>query len=190
MFKSPLSRAGIAARGRKARRAAMLAAVLPLVVPVAQASAHVVLETKEAPAHSFFRAPFLVGHGCDGSSTIAIEITIPDGVTGVKPMPKPGWTLSITDAPYAQPLQVHGKTVTSGVKTVSWSGGPLPDAWTDEFFLTMQLPDRPAGTVLHFPVVQRCESGTRNWTDIAEPGAAAPPTKSPAPALTLIARAP
>src|ERR1700761_5206918 len=132
-----------------ARAAAGLAlAGLAIASPV---SAHVVLEAHEAPAHSYFKAQFLAGHGCDGSSTVSIEVTIPEGVVGVKPMPKPGWTLTIADGAYAHPQQVHGKTVSSGVASVTWSGGPLPDAWADEFTLMAQLPDRPAGAGVLFP---------------------------------------
>lgn len=154
------------------------------------ASAHVTLEAHEAPAHSYFKAQFLAGHGCDGAATTSIQVTIPEGVVGVKPMPKPGWTLTIADAPYAHPLQVHGKTVTSGVATVTWTGGPLPDAWSDEFALVAQLPDLPAGTVLYFPVLQQCEGAVKHWDQIPGVAGAVPPLKHPAPALSLTARAP
>lgn len=154
------------------------------------ASAHVTLEAREAPAHSFFKAQFLAGHGCNGAATTSIQVTIPEGVVGVKPMPKPGWTLTVADGPYIHPLQVHGKTVTAGVRSVTWRGGLLPDAWADEFVLVAQLPDLPVGTVIYFPVVQQCEGTVEHWDQIPGVAGAAPPLKNPAPALTLTARAP
>ena len=154
------------------------------------ASAHVTLEAHDAPAHSYFRAQFLAGHGCDGAATTSIQVSIPEGVVGVKPMPKSGWTLTTADGPYSHPVQVHGKTVTSGVVTVTWTGGPLPDAWSDEFMLVAQLPDLPAGTIVYFPVVQQCEGAVKHWDQIPGVAGAVPPLKNPAPALMLTARAP
>lgn len=163
---------------------------LLFVAAMSPAAAHVVLEAHEAPAHGGFKAQFLAGHGCDGAATTSIQVMIPDGVTGVKPMPKPGWNLTIAEGPYAHPLQVHGKTVTSGVASVTWSGGHLPDAWADEFNLMVQLPDRPPGTIVYFPVVQQCGDITRRWDQIPGVAGATPPLKLPAPALTLTAHAP
>jgi uncharacterized protein YcnI len=71
------------------------------------------------------------------------------------------------------------------VASVTWSGGPLPDVWADEFALVLQLPDRPPGTVLYFPTTQRCENGNRSWAQIPGSDGAASPLKEPAPALTL-----
>jgi periplasmic copper chaperone A len=157
---------------------------------LSSADAHVILEGHEAPAYSYFKAQFLAGHGCDGAATTSIQVTIPEGVVGVKPMPKPGWTLTMANGPYAHPQKLFGKTVTSGVATVIWSGGPLPDAWSDEFTLMAQLPDQPAGTVLYFPVVQQCEGAVKHWDQIPGVAGAVPPLKNPAPALSLTPHAP
>ncbi len=181
---------GRAMRGRSARPYAAVAGLLLLAGHSADACAHVTLETREAPARSFFKGRFLVSHGCAGSPTVSIQVTVPAGVVGVKPMPKPGWTLTVADGPYAHPVQLHGKTVASGVLSVTWSGGSLPDAWADEFTLVAQLPDQPAGTVLYFPVVQQCESGIRHWTELPGAAGAVPSSKEPAPALSLTVPAP
>ena len=75
----------------KAYAAAVAVAVLCVT---GSAQAHVVLESKQAPAGSTYKAVLQVGHGCEGSPTKSIRVQIPEGVIAVKPMPKPGWELS------------------------------------------------------------------------------------------------
>ena len=52
------------------------------------ASAHITLENREATVGTFYKAVFAVPHGCAGSATVKIRVQIPEGVIGVKPMPK------------------------------------------------------------------------------------------------------
>jgi uncharacterized protein YcnI len=132
-------------------------------VPVALA--HVTLEASEAPANSFHRAVFRIPHGCEGSPTVAIRVRIPDGVTGVKPQPKPGWTVSIEESNLGPSRQaLDGEKTAEIVKEVSWSGGNLPDGRYDEFAMEMRLPPA-SGTVLVFPVIQQCEIGVNRWIE-------------------------
>lgn len=162
---------------------ALSAAVLPVT-----AAAHATLEVQQAPSGSYYKAVIRIGHGCDGSATTAIRVRIPEGMVSVKPMPKPGWTLSTVEGPYATPFVSHGKTITKGVTEVTWSGGPLPDAFYDEFVFQAKLPEKPAGTVIHVPVVQECDKGVNRWIEIPEPGKTAHDYKEPAPSLTLTAK--
>lgn len=165
---------------------ALGAGFLCLALAAGSASAHVVLETREAPAGSYYKAVLKVGHGCDGAATTAIRVRVPDGVVGVKPMPKPGWTLSTKEGEYAQAYESHGRTITHGVTEVAWTGGSLPDSWYDEFVFQAVLPKQPAGTVLYFPVVQECEKGAHRWIEIPEAGKTAADYREPAPGLTLV----
>ena len=68
------------------------------------AQAHVVLQDPAAAAGAGYRATFTVGHGCEGTATTAIRVSIPEGFQGAKPMPKPGWTLAIRSARLAKPV--------------------------------------------------------------------------------------
>src|SRR3954468_21882299 len=116
--------------------------------------AHVSLETRQAPVGSSYKAVFKVPHGCAGSPTTKIRVQIPEGVIGVKPMPKPGWTIETVRSGYSGSYQLHGSTVSEGVREVAWSGR-LSDENYDEFVLSVFLagslkPD----TTLYFPVVQ------------------------------------
>jgi periplasmic copper chaperone A len=60
------------------------ATVLAAAFTAISAAAHVVAEPNKGPAGGYFRTFFRVTHGCHGSPTIAVRITIPDGVQSVK----------------------------------------------------------------------------------------------------------
>jgi uncharacterized protein YcnI len=62
------------------------------------AAAHVTLEKRQAPVGSYYKAVFAVPHGCAGSPTIKLRVQIPEGVIGIKPMPKRGWTVETVTA--------------------------------------------------------------------------------------------
>ena len=163
-----------------------LAAALGATLAASSASAHITLQNREAPVGSFYKAVFVVPHGCAGSATTKIRVQIPEGVIGVKPMPKPGWNVETVKAKYVAPYDFHGAKLTEGVKEVAWSGGKLPDDFYDEFvistFLTGTLkPD----TMLYFPTVQECEQGVSRWIDIPADPAHAHDSKWPAPGVKL-----
>ena len=157
-----------------------------------QAAAHVTLEKRQAPVGSYYKAVFAVPHGCAGSPTVKLRVQIPEGVIGIKPMPKAGWTLETVKGKYAAEYEHHGSKVSEGVKEVVWSGGKVVDDNYDEFvfssFLTTGLkPD----TTLYFPVVQECEQGVSRWIDIPSSeghSGHGPGSKTPAPGLKLIAK--
>jgi periplasmic copper chaperone A len=165
-----------------------LGAALFCLAGSSAALAHATLETKEAPASSFYKAVIRIGHGCEGTATTSIRVQIPEGVIAVKPMPKPGWELITKEGQYAQAYDYYDEKLTKGVTEVSWTGGSLPDAWYDEFVFRARLPDRPPGTVIHFPIVQQCEKGVHRWIEIPEPGKTADDYMEPAPGVTLTAK--
>lgn len=156
--------------------------VSPLLLAALNVHAHIVLEQKSATAGSYYKATFMVGHGCDGSPTTGIDIEMPEPMAVVKPMPKPGWQLTTQTAPLATPMSLHGKPITETVNRVIWKGGPLPDGHYDEFVLLLQLPLRSG--LLHFKVAQSCESGRSDWVEIPMRGQTGR-MQLPAPALEL-----
>ena len=159
------------------------------VLAAAPAFGHITLEGREATIGASYKAVFVVPHGCAGSATTKIRVQIPEGVIGVKPMPKAGWSLEAIKGKYASEYDFHGAKLSEGVKEVVWSGGKLPDDFYDEFvvrtFLTNTL--KP-GAMLYFPVVQECEQGVSRWIDIPADPAYAHDSKSPAPGVKLIAK--
>ena len=151
------------------------------------AAAHVSLENRQASVGSYYKAVFAVPHGCSGSVTTKVRVQIPEGVIGIKPMPKPGWNLETIKGKYAAQYELHGAKLTEGVKEVVWSGGKLADDHYDEFVMATFLTDRlKPNTTLYFPVVQECEQGVSRWIDIPAPGAGHSHAKSPAPGVKLV----
>jgi periplasmic copper chaperone A len=153
----------------------------------APAAAHVTLDLAEAPADSYVRVAVRVPHGCSGAATTGLRLQIPPGLRGVKPAPKPGWTLVTMPGEVggvaAGPAGEHGGEGPA-IKEVAWRGGPLPDDRFDEFLLLFRTPPAP-GETLWFPLVQECEGGAvARWIERPQPGQPRP--ARPAWALRLV----
>ena len=129
-----------------------------------------------------------VGHGCDGSATTGITVTLPAGFNGAQPMPKAGWTLTTRVGKLAQPYDSHGKTVTDGVLEISWAAkgdeNALPDAFYDEFVLRGTTPTKPGP--LWFKVVQTCGKGSATWVEVPASGISTKGLKNPAALLEVL----
>jgi uncharacterized protein YcnI len=161
-----------------------LGAIVMFTAPTV-ATAHVALKSAEAPAGSTYEAVLGVGHGCEGSPTVAIRVQIPEGVVGVKPVPKPGWELETRVEAFAEPVEAGHETYTEGVREIVWSGGNLPDEWYDTFAFRGRLPDAEPGTMVYFPVVQECVEGVSRWIEM--PTGNGEDHGSPAPMVTISA---
>jgi uncharacterized protein YcnI len=158
-----------------------------MIFTASSATAHITLETHEATIGSSYKAVFVVPHGCAGSATVKIRVQIPEGVIGVKPMPKAGWNVEAIKGKYAADYDFHGTKISEGVREVVWSGGKLPDDNYDEFVVSTFLTDglKP-NSMLYFPTVQECEQGVSRWIDIPAEGAVRAHDKSPAPGVMLM----
>jgi uncharacterized protein YcnI len=164
-----------------------LAAAFALALTPYNAFAHPGLQPREAKVGASHRIVISIPHGCDGSATIRMRVVIPEGVIGVKPMLRPGWSITTVRGPYARSYpHYHGQTLTGGVKEVIWSGR-LPDDLFDDFVFSAFLSDTlPAGQKLYFPVTQECEKGEKHWSEMPAPGQDAHALTSPAPGVTLL----
>ncbi len=149
---------------------------------------HAVLERKEATPNSAYRGIIQIMHGCEGSATTSISVTIPEGVIGAKPMPKPGWEVTTTKGAYAKSYQSFHGQVSEGVKTITWSGGNLPDDQVDEFTFFARISDAFApGATVNFPIDQECSKGSLHWVEIPADGQDAHALKTPAPGIRIVA---
>ena len=156
-----------------------------------QTQAHVVVDPKTAIAGDYSKVVFRVGHGCDGSPTTKIMITIPDGILGLKPQVKPGWKIGIKKEKLATPAMLHGKEILEVPREITWSGGPLPDEHMDEFGMSFKAPEAAGDLV--FKVLQTCKKGSNHWSDapmMEHAGHTMPMSSFPAPVLRLIEKAP
>lgn len=148
------------------------------------AFAHASLEQKVAKAGATTKITLRVPHGCDGAATDTVRISLPDGFYAAQPMPKAGWTLETETGAYAKPYDNHGTEMAEGLREVVWSGGHLADAWYDEFIVRGVVgADVAPGSVLYFPSVQNCGSGSVDWTDTS----GSHDVPNPAPSLKIVA---
>ena len=128
------------------RSAAGASSLLIAAVALANpASAHMGIEAHGATLTAGKGATIFLrpGHGCMGQATNTLTVTIPDGVTGVKPQQKAGWVTSTSPT------------------TVSWTGGALPDDQFDDFGIKLTFPALPAGVKsapVYFKAVQVCDA--------------------------------
>jgi periplasmic copper chaperone A len=150
------------------------------------AHAHIVLEQQTAQAGSYYKATLRVTHGCNGSATKSIQVTLPPGFRGARPMPKPGWSVDAPKIKLDMPYESHGRTITEDVAVITFSGGPLPDAHFDEFAVFGKLPDAPG--MLYFKVMQVCEQGQNDWAAIPQAGKTLRDYATPAAALQVTKR--
>jgi uncharacterized protein YcnI len=161
-------------------------ALCALLAGTTAAGAHITLEKDEAPVGASYKAVFRVTHGCDGAPTIGLRIVIPEGLVGVKPMPKPGWRIGASKSSYARAYEhLHGRTLSEGVTEVTWRGGELPNDFVDEFALFgFVAREMKGGETLRFPVTQECAGGkTVEWSEVPKNDGDHP--DRPAPGLTL-----
>lgn len=150
-----------------------LAALLAL--PALPAAAHVELEKAEATPGATFKAVLKVGHGCDGSPTTALRVSLPDELAAITPLPKTGWTAAFeTETIGDKPARV-----------LVWRGGPLPDASKESFAFLTDIPAPLAGRAFLLPVVQQCVAGEKRWTEPAS--ASGKEAANPAPLLKVAA---
>ena len=161
-----------------------------VIFPLAQA--HIVLSEPKAIAGSYYKATLRVGHGCNGSATTGLTVQVPAGFQGAKPQPKFGWAVVTRQAKLATPYNSHGKTVTDDVVELRWTAvskdASLPDEQFDEFAFMGRLPD-DAGS-MWFKVLQTCENGQNDWSEIPASGVSTRGLKTPAALLDIQAVVP
>lgn len=138
--------------------------LLALAAPLS-ASAHVGVTASTTAAGSYSILTFGVGHGCEGSPTTTIAISIPEAITSVTPTVNPNWTISkvmeTLDTPIAQE---EGDPITERVAQVVYTATtPLAADQRDTFELSLPLVGEE-GDVLEFPTLQTCVVGETNWS--------------------------
>lgn len=161
---------------------------LAAVLCASAAQAHVSVDPPQAVTGTTVKAALRVTHGCEGTATHTVQLRIPDGLRGAKPMPKAGWTLSIRKAPLAQPYESHGRTISEDTVEVTWTArsrdDALPDWAYNEFVVRGQV-IASAGP-LWFAVRQVCEKGSWDWSERPASGTSTRGLKAPAAAMEVL----
>jgi uncharacterized protein YcnI len=157
-----------------------------LALAVAPASAHVTISPDTTAAGSYAVLTVSVPHGCDGSATTKIAISMPEEIPQVTATRNPYWDLEVESEPLDEPIEdAHGNQITERESVVVYTAKePLLDPVRDSLELSVQLP-HSVGETLAFPVVQTCEEGETSWTEVAEEGQDAEELEHPAPLVTI-----
>lgn len=134
-----------------------------LILMSTPAMAHIVASPDTAPSGAWFRTALRVGHGCKGSDTTRITVMVPDNILIIKPQVKSGWKIDVQKRKLDKPVAGPHGPISEVTEKISWIGN-LPDAYFDEFGLSMKLPETTKTIVL--PVLQECKKGQMLWKDI------------------------
>ncbi|MCK9247940.1 MAG: YcnI family protein [Solirubrobacteraceae bacterium] len=162
---------------------ASVVATAALALP-ATAAAHVTIQPTELPAEGYARVELAVPHGCEASPTTSLTVRMPDEVVSATPQEVAGWRITKKEGRLARPVDSHGQTITTGVREVTWTGGPLPADHLQVFGLSVRIVGEP-GARPAFKAIQRCRKGETAWIEIADPGG--PEPEAPAPTIALTA---
>ena len=163
------------------RRVLLPGAMVALLSMGSGADAHVTAMPNSAPGKSHFIAHFTIPHGCGGSPTVAVKITLPSGLSDVKPEHKAGWKITVKRYKFSGP----GPQTLGSPEEIEWRGGPLPDDEFETFDILMMLP--PGPETLYFPTVQTCEKGETRWIHVPAAGQQWHDVKEPAPFVRVTA---
>lgn len=157
---------------------AALAAVSAVSFSASLAEAHVALASGPAFADKSQKITFSVGHGCEGSDTVKIQIDIPSQITSVRAL--------FSD--FGKPVLTRDSSNTNpatNVTSITWTKSATDELDTDDGFYEITLRGKVANTPFtqfQVNVHQTCKDGTvEHW--IAPPGDT---TGSPAPLVKIV----
>jgi uncharacterized protein YcnI len=166
------------------------AAAALLLAAAAGASAHVGVTPDKTSANSYALLTFAIPHGCEESGTTKVAITLPPELNDAQPTVNPNWTVEKVTEQLPEPKKLaDGSSITQRTSQVVYTAkAPLAHELRDALVLSVKLPDA-AGTTLHFPTLQTCETGQTDWSEIAKDGQDPHSLKAPAPSITVTAAA-
>ena len=140
------------------------------LLAAAPASAHATVQLYgSTPAAGGYGAMWIrIGHGCDGSPTKKVEVTVPSTFSSAKPQQIAGWNSKVA-------------VRADGSRLVTWTlkkgGAPLRDDEFADFGIAVKYP--AAEGVYMVPTVQRCLVGSIAWNEEG------PDSEHPAPTVTV-----
>lgn len=118
------------------------------VFAVAPVSAHVVVKPGEVGIAAYQTYTMGVPNEKD-IPTVAVRLAIPEGMTGVSPNVKPGWTIH---------MKKEGEGEDAKVTEIEWTGGSIPQGQRDDFFFSAKAP--AAAATLQWKAYQIYRNGT------------------------------
>ncbi|KAJ8659337.1 hypothetical protein O0I10_005052 [Lichtheimia ornata] len=153
--------------------AAALSSIALMLTAIGGAFAHAEFSVDEALPGSVLNTSIGIGHGCNGSNTIELAVSVPKEVTNIQALEVENWNLTLT----------HRTDNSSQVSNITWSGGNLDAHQYQGFGLIIDIPNVDVSqhnVTLLFPTIQKCENATNAWVAAEETE-----TEKPAPKLTI-----
>ena len=156
-------------------------AAVTLAAPAA-AQAHVTVQPNTATAGSYVVESVRVPNERDDASTVKLDLQLPSGFAEVSYEAQPGWSVKLTRAKLAKPVQTDDGPVNEEVRRITFTGhgaqGRIGPGQFMDFPLSVQVPGK-AGDKLTFKALQTYSNGeVVRWIG-------APDSESPAPVLTV-----
>jgi uncharacterized protein YcnI len=154
---------------------------------IVPASAHVGLDADTTAAGSGSLLTFSFSHGCDGSATTEVAISIPEEIASVSPGMNYGWTVEKVTDDSATPVadEGHGEGGGRVTEVIYTAKEPVADGFYDALVLKVTLPEGAEGETIYFPTIQTCEEGEAAWIEIPAEGQDGDDLESPAPSITV-----
>jgi uncharacterized protein len=170
------------------RRAGVLLAVgaTTLLVAALPAAAHVTISPTSVPQGSDATLTFNVPNEKDNATTTKVVVAMPEGqpIASVAVAAVPGWTVQVTKAKLAKPVQSDEGPVTEAVSRVTWTATPAAAIKPGQFAqFSISAGPMPSVDQVLFKTLQTYSDGTVvRWIQ-AQTGSQEP--ANPAPALAL-----
>lgn len=165
---------------------ATLSTGLVLLAGTVPASAHVHVTPDSAAPGGYSKLTFRVPDELPDSSTVKVEIALPENqpVASVSVKPLPGWTVTTQKRTLSTPLTTDDGKITTAVSRIVWSGGKIQPGQFQEFDVSIgPLPDHGGSMV--FKALQTYDNGqVVRWIDPPATDGSEP--EHPAPVLRLV----
>jgi periplasmic copper chaperone A len=164
------------------RKLAVAAVAASALAAPAAADAHVTLQPNTAAAGAFTVENVRVPNERDKASTVKVDVQLPHGFVFASYEPKIGWSVKVTKAKLAKPIQTDDGPIDEEVRRITFTGhgpnGKIGPGQFRDFPLSVQIPDK-AGDKLTFKAIQTYSNGeVVRWIG-------APDSETPAPIVTV-----
>jgi periplasmic copper chaperone A len=177
---------------RRVAAAAATAAGVVLVTAI-PAAAHVSVSSLDAAPGGFGKLVFRVPNESDSADTTKLTVQLPTDTpfAAVSTMAVPGWNVQAEPTKLAQPVEMHGATITEAVTSVTWTaqnGQGLAPGEFGEFALSVGTFPENVDT-MSFPATQTYSDGeVVQWNQKVAPGTPeSQEPERPAPTLEIAA---
>ena len=130
------------------RKTAVAAVAASALAAPAAADAHVTLQPDTAAAGAFTVENVRVPNERDNASTVKVDVQLPNGFVSASYEPKLGWSVKVTKAKLAKPIQTDDGPIDEEVRRITFTGhgsnGRIGPGQFMDFPLSVQIPARRA----------------------------------------------